>query len=104
MLRSRTRRGQIEMIDEIALLTRHAEVLASQERALSGPGEVGQLAAVLRRSQSLLAALRNDLASGDQTVDTRQDIAALHSFAVKQVAKAERDDPSASRAKSPEHR
>lgn len=86
MLRGWTRRGRIKMLEELALLARHAEILASQERALRCRAEANEVSDWLGRAQPLLAELR----SGGAANVTRREINLLHGLAVRQLASVER--------------
>lgn len=85
MLRGWTRRGRAEMVNELDLLTRHAEALASQARATGGPGSAEAIVHFLSRARQVLA---TDQAVADVS---RRELTILHSLAVRQVARAERE-------------
>lgn len=87
MLRGWTRRGRREMIGELALLTRHAEVLASQERATGGSAAAKAINDFLQRAKPVLAALNSDAAADVP----RRELSTLLDMAVRQVARAERE-------------
>jgi len=90
MLKAWTRRGQLEMIEELALLMRHAEQLASQERATGRedcPATAVKL--LVERSRPVLARLKGELGAGASARDTRRDLTSLYTLVARQVAHAE---------------
>lgn len=87
MLRAWTRRGRLEMIRELEALTRHAETLASQQRAAGTGGSGSAISDLLTRARPMLAAFRIDAAADIP----RRELATLHRVAVQQVARAQRE-------------
>ena len=87
MLRAWTRHGRLEMIRELETLTRHAETLASQQRAAGSGGSGSAISDLLARARPMLAAFRIDAGAAIP----RRKLATLHRLAVQQVARAERE-------------
>lgn len=85
MLRGWTRRSRAEMVKELGLLTRHAEVLASQARATDVPCGADQAFDFLSRARRVFADF-----GGNSDVSSRE-LKLIHSLAVRQVADAERE-------------
>ncbi|HZF42243.1 MAG TPA: hypothetical protein VEZ48_02405 [Sphingomonadaceae bacterium] len=96
MLRGWTRRGRAEMVKELGLLARHAEVLASQARATDTHCGAEQAFGFLSRARRVLAE------SGTNPDVSARELRLLHSLAVRQVADAERD-LHARQVRGPEH-
>lgn len=90
MLKSWTRQGQLEMIEDLVRLCDQSERLAMRERASGTPLHPARdLQALADRSRILLAELHGELMNGASPRSTRKDLLTLHRIFARAVARAE---------------